>query len=87
MRHGWRKGRLKLAQNDPRRPAGSGAEHYYQTTRPMMDGAVPHKRDVMTVDHVLFTPASLELVSAESIWDTDHLSDHLAIKTAFRPVN
>ena len=53
----------------------------------MMDGAVPHKRDVMTVDHVLFTPASLELVSAESMWDTDHLSDHLAIKTAFRPVN
>eukprot|EP01048_Picozoa_sp_COSAG05_P021462 COSAG05_NODE_3955_length_1752_cov_8.110708_2_plen_146_part_00 len=75
---------LRMCLSPPPNECTAAGGHFYHTTRPMMDGTEPHSRNVMTVDHVFYTPQTLELVSAQSIWDTDHLSDHLAVKTEFR---
>ena len=40
--------------------------------------------NTLTPDHIFFTPSSLEVVQASALWETDHISDHLALAAEFR---
>ena len=77
--HVFHPNRTEASCQQPLQTGGLGrcAGASYDTTRPM-------STNTLTPDHIFFTPSSLELVQASALWETDHISDHLALAAEFR---
>lgn len=77
--HAFHPNRTEASCQQPLQKGGLGrcAGASYDTTRPMSS-------NTLTPDHIFFTPSSLEVVQASALWETDHISDHLALAAEFR---
>ena len=77
--HVFHPNRTAASCQQPLQKGGLGrcAGASYDTTRPMSS-------NTLTPDHIFFTPSSLEVVQASALWETDHISDHLALAAEFR---